>query len=538
MKKQVALYLFFFIVVLFLYAPTLGAGLVTDQIGWLQTYKAMGWRGIFTAFTDKSIHYVYHLVAYGMWAAFGTHAYAWGLVFVGLHALAATLVFSFFSQLLKPIANATPIAFIGSLLFATSPYQTEPLVWYACVHYLVCVCLMLAALISFVRYISTNSRGHIAAFYTCYILAVFSLEISFTLPIILALLILLYPFTTSVNRQRLLCIYVLPSLLVVAFYFVLNKTMRGSFAGHYGAAAHFNVDLNLLMGNLSKYVAKLFLWFQFVPYPKRSAVYAIFEKTKYAYLLIALLTTISAAYLLWRKKLPASVNIMLLLLVCLVLALAPILNLYFSYITNIEGDRFTYWASVFAYIIIALFALVSMRHIGILICLLLLGLNIYTLRQNIQAWHSVKQVSCGLLKSFEYYNAPRVYLLNIPDNYSGAYMFRSFAPDNAFGETLDIINGTDTLEPKLETVLHYNMQQPTDGVLVEKLDSNKLKVTFAQWGNWWWRGGVGANSYSTDNYQVEIDEWSHAYTLTLYHKQKGAVYLYQQGNNWYKVEGF
>lgn len=536
MKKYAGIFILFFCIVLCIYLPTLGAGIVTDQLGWIEQYKKMGWHGIFNAFNDKSLHFVYHIAGYSLWTLFGPNAFAWGIAFIVLHALAAMLSYAFFSQLFKSIKHATVIAFTGSLLFLTSPYQTEPLVWHACVHYLVCVCLLLTALICFLRYVHTNRKAYIALFYTCYIPAVFTLEISFTLPLVLLLFILFYPFDTPINRLRLLGIYVLPSLIIVVCYFVLNKLLRNSFAGHYGAATHFNMNIVLLIGNLSKYVAKLFLWAQFVPYDKRSVLYSFFEKAKYAYLLFGFIALLSSSYLIWRRRFPKSLNIALLLFACFALALAPILNLFMYYITNVEGDRFTYWASVFAYITIAFAAIAWLRRLGIVLCLFLLGLNLYTLQQNINAWHNVREISTGLIADFKYYDAPKIYLLNIPDNFDGAYMFRSYTPDIGFAEVLELKNGTP-IEYKLNSVLEYNMHTPQDAVNVEVTNDTTLTVAFAQYGNWWWWHGVGAGDREEKDYTIKIDG-AYAYTITFKHKTPGAVYLYQQGNKLYHVKGF
>jgi hypothetical protein len=116
-------------------------------------------------------------------------------------------------------------------------------------------------------------------------------------------------------------------------------------------------------------------------------------------------------------------------------------------------------------------------------------------------------------------------------------MLRSFADDNAFGEMLALYKGVD-IESRMGIIMQYNMAKATDGVSVEVADSTTLKVKFNQWGNWWWRGGIGAGGYETAGYIVTIADWGGEYTVKFKNKIPNAAYLYQQGGTWYNVQGF
>src|SRR4051812_20100806 len=101
MKKLESLFVFllFWLITFVFYFKTRGAGFVTDEIGWLQNYKAAGWQGIFYAFNDKSLHYVYHIVGFLLWKLFGLNGFAWMMVFVALHAVVAMLSYRVFKEL-------------------------------------------------------------------------------------------------------------------------------------------------------------------------------------------------------------------------------------------------------------------------------------------------------------------------------------------------------------------------------------------------------------------------------------------------------
>ncbi|MBK7037692.1 MAG: hypothetical protein IPH42_15460 [Bacteroidetes bacterium] len=87
-------------------------------------------------------------------------------------------------------------------------------------------------------------------------------------------------------------------------------------------------------------------------------------------------------------------------------------------------------------------------------------------------------------------------------------------------------------------ILHFNMTSLDNGIITEIIDSVTLKVNFEQWGNWWWRGGIGASDYENDLYKVDIDEWSHAYIITFKQKRPEDIFIYQTGDSWQQVKEF
>ncbi len=539
-RKYIPLLVFaiFWVITLTFYFKTAGAGFVTDEIGWLQNYQSTGWWGILNAFSDKSPHYVYHLFGFSLWKLFGFNGYAWMLFFISSHALVATLSFTFFKKLFSKTKISSPafVAFGGGLIFLLSPYHTEPVVWYACVHYLICAVFVLLALEAYLKYNETPQQVFMGLFYLFAFLSAFTLEISFSLPLIVTMLILFFPFgNTDAVKGKQMLLFVVPSMLMVVFYFAVTKILRGNFAGHYGAATHFNMDIHLLMGNLAKYTAKVFALTQFLSYEKRNALYTLFEKEKFAFLLAMLLSFTAIVFVVGQKPLSKKLAVIGILFSMFVLALLPILNLYFSFIVNVEGDRFTYFASVFAGQLVA-FSLVSLLNVfGWIPIGLFLFFSGKNLQINTESWQHNRDINFSLCEKFRWYEAPHIYLLNIPDNFNGTYMFRSFAPDNSFAETLALKNSKD-VEGKITEIFEYNMTQPDDSVYVEKISDTELKVSFAQSGNWWWSKGIGGSNYVTESYEARIDGGS--YYIVFKNKIAGAVYLYQCGDEWRDVKEF
>ncbi len=539
--KYIGAFVFFWLLALLFYFKTAGAGLVADSIGWIQIFEQNGWSGISNAFGDKSLHFVYQTVFFLLWKLFGLNGYAWMFLFITLHACIATLAYNIFSTLFskEEIKSGGSIAFAGSLLFVVSPYLTETLVWYACIHYLVSVLLLLSSFRLVLAYLKHKQVKYILAFYCCYIVALFSLELSFVLPVLLFVFFLFWPpkILYGTDKTVLLKTFVLPTFCLVLLYFLLSKIFRGSVVGHYGAQAHLNFHLPLLTGNLAKYLLKIFAFIQFAPYKHAALCYAFVEHEKFGWIFAALLIAGLLGFLFFYQKLSAKYRISLLLFSFFVIALLPVLNLFITTIVNVESDRFTYFASIFIYPFTVLFCVSVFRKFGWVLLGVLLFFQVKFLQYNTQSWANSAAINRALTTNFKWSNAPQIYLLNMPDNFRGAYLFRGFPPENSFAITMWVkANGNFT--PRVKEILLYNMTSLTDGVNVQKISDTELKVTFAQWGNWWWWKGVGAKSYATDDYAVAIDDDSHAYRIAFTQKKPGTVYLYQVGGEWKEVEGF
>lgn len=539
--RQVLVFLFLWVTALAVYFKTAGAGFVTDQVGWLLQYKALGWQGMFNAFDDKSLHYIYHLIGFLLWKLFGMNGTAWMLVFTTLHAGVAFLSFRLFAQLFaaEEIRLAEGSAFTGALLFLLSPYHTEPLVWYACVHYLVCALLLLLSFQFVLKHFSSARRRDIIAFYSCFLPALFTLEISFAFPIILLAFFLFWPAKVlgGVQRWQAIKIFCAPSFVLLVLYFGLSKILRGSVVGHYGAAQHLNFDIALLMANLAKYMSKLFFLSQFYSYEFSQKIYAVFEKAKFGWALFGLLGVFAGLYVALYKKLSSFWQITGLLFSFFIIGLLPILNLYVTTLVPVEGDRFLYFASVFAFQLVAFTCIRIPFKIGWLVIVVALFFNVKFLLVNTQSWANNNQIQQSLIQNYKWYNATHIYILSLPDNFKGTYMYRTFLPDNSFAETLTLYGQPD-IENKTTQILSYNMNQLSDSVTVERVSGNELKVTFAQWGNWWWAGGKGGSGYKTDTYEVKIDEWSHSYNIIFGNRPANSVCVYQCSGEWREVTGF
>ncbi|MBK8703568.1 MAG: hypothetical protein IPN33_08035 [Saprospiraceae bacterium] len=125
-------------------------------------------------------------------------------------------------------------------------------------------------------------------------------------------------------------------------------------------------------------------------------------------------------------------------------------------------------------------------------------------------------------------------MLNLPDNYQGAPLFRDFNEGkHALTDALRYVH-RKPFEGKLYEVAQYNLAKADDGIQASWADSTKtLVVQFEQYGNWWWRKGIGAADYETDKFVFTRNDLQ--YTLTFKQPDPNAAIIYQKAGKWFEI---
>jgi hypothetical protein len=239
------------------------------------------------------------------------------------------------------------------------------------------------------------------------------------------------------------------------------------------------------------------------------------------------------AYLYFYKKLSLPVKVAGWFLLAFFLALAPIANLYFNYLLYIENDRYGYLASVFfSLFLLTLFSTLP-RWAGYSLFAIYLSLSAYFLQKTNHIWFDATQIYYSLLNDFRWYDKKEVYVLNLPDNLQGCLLFRDYSSQSlGLKDALQYVQ-RKPYSGKIWEVAQYNLTSAQDGVKAEWADKQLIVTTFQQWGNWWWRGGIGASAYEKGIFSFEPKGQSHEVRL----KQipTDAVFIYQTGGKWQAI---
>jgi len=162
---------------------------------------------------------------------------------------------------------------------------------------------------------------------------------------------------------------------------------------------------------------------------------------------------------------------------------------------------------------------------------------LYGLQTDLASWHYAGKIITALEKDFRWKNNERIFFLNMPDNFNGAYMLRSTFTSGVAAR--EIKNGIYyPRQNNMTDVASCNSFTPEDSVYVQVLDSNSLRVQLTNPSAWWWKNGAGCESYETENVKLELDTYTQSYTVVFPTKKPDDVFLYQANGHWVEVPGF
>jgi len=521
---------FILLFTLVLYSPVYGAGFVTDFLGWIQCYQNTSLLEAHTCFGVKGLYYIPFILLYTFSSLFGFSALPWYLAFAGLHALNGYLLVRMLNTLgtLYTVKTSKLFLFASAFLFLVFPYQVEVVAWKACFNYLSACAFLLLTIEFYAKYLIKGNQQYLYVSIGILLISLFNIEFALVLPVVVTWMHLTRP-GKKVRIAELKPIgYIIG---VIAVFLIINKFIIGKYVGHYALDLDMLNPLALASAEL-KYLIKSLAFFRFTPYPLQDQVYGIASTPVIGG--IFLLSMIGAlAYVVLRRKIISNHNLYFVFLTgsALILIL-PVAHLYFYYLQFSENDRYTYLALAFLMPAVT-YAFLSIKHvigklllgiyctIGLALCLMMCFI-----------WKDSQKIYAAVIDTFEWNDADEVYLLNVPDNYRGTFMLRNIGADSALEEVIRLLANKNT--GKLYDVAQYNMATPTDDVSVEKIGSDSIKVEFNQWGNWWWRNGMGAIFYKNDKYKMTPN--GQHYIMEIKDISPSAAIIYFDGNKWVEFD--
>ncbi len=535
--KNLLLFLFFFTVTSILYISTIHSKFVFDFIDLVFDFQKRGWGDLGSLISGLSPYLVSKGVIFIALKIWGFNAYAWYVFSCLLHALNALLLFLFIERIFIHFDYQQPTiaAGLAAALFLVSPFHTEAVVWGGALNYLIVSVFVLLHFHVVFEFIKSGSKLHLAIAGLTLFAAMFSHEWGlFLLPAdFLLLFFLVDDFKKMLSSKYLLLVILL--LTGIAYYF-FNQWLRGSLVGHYGAETHLNFKLQEIIPAFCKYLLKILLLFTLFPVRIQDKVYAIIQQVSviHSLSLVFLLIAIACLVLIWKNKKKFGAMVFFFALFCVFVM--PVLNLYFPYWINIHADRYCYLPSAFIYASCVAILFRSNSFLKFVLPSVGFVLSVWFLYSVNSSWSEAEKLTRQLERNFKWWDAKRVYILNLPDNFRGAYMYRNLRPSAFEGNFIKY----NYLIPKTEIieVLNYNLGECSDSVVVEKTNDAQLKVTLSKPGIWWWYKTLGAIDYETDKVKVDVDDSGHFYVVDFKQMQAGDVFLYQANGEWREVLNF
>lgn len=528
---------FLFIITQILYHPLVESGFVTDFTGLLERFEDASAIDILNSFGFPALQPVLNFFLYSFYQLFGIWGLPWYLIYSTVFALNAFLLYLLVKGIGRQfhLRSTSFVAIFAALLFITSPYQVEILFWKVLFNFLAVTSFIMLALLFTVKYVDNNSSKRLLGIHFCFLVGLFTFELALMLP----LFTLIYIGAIFLEQRDLwqlkhLCSrLLLPQFIIIIAWVILTKIVVGSYVGHYGASTHLQFDFFKIVGTFLKYFSKHFAFLRYLRIDD-GTFYTRLEQPVTIFTFLSLLLTVSGLAARKWKVLRPEWKLALVFFLWAGIALIPVLNLYFQTLLAVENDRYGYlaWAFFASFFVLLLFRLFP-KWLFTILFLTYAGFHVHFNQKTVRWVTQSTQVQRGLLDSFDYQEHSEIYLLGFVDNLKGAYIFRDFTKSNrAFVDALKYIK-RDSIYGDLYEVAQFNMTSPTDGLKATVDSTGRIQLTFAQWGSWWWRGGIGASSYENDKLKVEVKD------LMLYVTPKNpaedALFLYQVGDRWQEL---
>lgn len=518
--KYLFYYFIFFTIVSILYFNVQDGKFTNDTLFYLEAIQEQGFKGIANSYNMIFLWQLPSLLYYILYKLFGLHWFGWHLVFSALHALNALLL-CFWLQL-HTNKKYQGLIFSAALLFLVSPYQTEVVAWGATLHYLTILLGLFVSLISLYYFnTKTNNKWSIGIIIGV-IISLWSFEQTyFFIP-----LFVLYQILFFKNHSKFIKYIFLPILFIVALYFIFTKLSFGVWIAHYDSAVHLKINMLQIFNSLANYLLKFIFFYRDIP----------FEKIKHLLnnpivkigLVVSFFFNLIYLFIYRYKK---SINLLILFLgLAFLISILPVLNLDNSFTFEIQSDRYGYVSSIFIVAFLVLTIYKWFKKYTCLVILPIILLSILLTFKNNFVWKNAGIACKQLALNYPLDATKHVWILNLPDNYKGAYVYR-----NSFAEALKLYHNNKHYNRNTINILASpNVLSLENETKVININDSTLQINCIGYGKWYYYKSQGATDYQTENYHVDFDEWNTGYSLIYFPSTiKDTTYILQcYGTNW------
>lgn len=304
---------------------------------------------------------------------------------------------------------------------------------------------------------------------------------------------------------------------ILIIYFLSRFLKLGELVGGYGEEVHLSFDVTQILQNL-------------VIYPTRTFVTPQFESDftfwliAFSGLIFLFLLTLAVC---WKRrpKLSEVPAILAFLIVAFYILVLPAITVSVSTVDT-QGERYLYFASGFASIFLAIILIVILQNIALILIassavLFFFGTSVYDLNQN---WNTAAEISQDILVSLQKIPKNTVIINSLPDNYRGAYIYRTgliqglflFDESNKFDIEFRrkkfnrVFENVKFTTDNIQIVINHSLVEPTDSILVNNPEVGvyQFQLSNPQASFYAWK----KNDLETEDYQVTNLEY-HQYEL-------------------------
>jgi hypothetical protein len=523
-----------------LYLPAPQSGWVSDTLGWLDAVRHQSFWDFVSrkGFGVRSFYQLTQIVTWCLYQAFGSNPWAWHLLHLSLHALNATLLFTFLKRLVKDsgIEQVSFIAFAPSALFCCSPYVSEVIVWEASFHFLQGLLFILLQLHLLQRFLHTGQPRDAILAIILFSLSLFSLELYYIVPLLSLSLCLYYRLGLGWQKERtgkaMIC-FVAPQILALGLSLIAVRLFYHVSVGRLGnSLTEFPITYYLVKPpeNLFHLLGGRFLLADW-----RALAYHMCSSSVGAGLFYLSLAAM-LFYILFRfRQLQPKGKLLSFFFIWLLLGIGLVSPLWFPEKFLITGDRYLYvlLPPFFSLIVLGLMRIGLSLGLQRLVLLVLVAVQCsLTLMLN-NVWAKSTELTNQLQLKLTGSPDKVTILLNSPASLCGAAMIGAGMDDEAL-LMHNLLYPTQITSP-IRDAPAMHMLSESDSVKIEVLDPQTIRVSLLQPGSFWQYGSDVARSYANTEFSFRVDENHRAYTLELISHPSTYRLLYQQAGEWHEL---
>lgn len=400
-----------------LYLPTINKSFVSDDFLVIRRVGLNGIlfvQGFFRPLSDLSIYFNY-LIG-------GFNPVGYNIFGILLHAFNCFLLLRFCEQWkwTKDETLQRRYALLAAILFLCYPFHNESIVWILGRASSMANAFGILGLVILTS--SLKEKIKIFLFCLCFFAGLTSYESIMILPVLVW--VILYEGKSSWYR---LITWTFAMTVTFILHLIARIKISGVLLGSYGEG-FFTVKRLHYFTNIFKVTARLFL-----PPIERSFIFAMA-----CGILIVLLIVLSV--FTWRR----TTNKRYFIKIIALISIASVVSILFSVSTKTsESDRFLHFPSFFVCCFTS-FVLINLitqpnkfRVAAIMICLYF----IYFLEKNNSHWIRASNMTKNIISTIsENLNHQKLFIVDLPDEYKGAYVFRLGLKDALLINKIDTTN--------------------------------------------------------------------------------------------------
>ncbi|RAQ49022.1 hypothetical protein B9S53_01160 [Arthrospira sp. O9.13F] len=424
------------------YGNIINSFFLSDDFNWIYQIKTRGVFGVWTTPPDVFFRPLISLTLFADYQLWELNPLGYHLTNLFFHGLNAFLVYAMSRLLFRGADLAGKLINIFSLvsgfIFIILHSHVEAVTWISARSDLVATCFGLAAFFGYLKYKETDNNRLFFISYILFFLGLLSKESVIIYPG-LVLLYELYNYLNKNNYINLLKILYLPLMYasVLPIYLGLRYLGIRQFLGGYGSGVHTNFNLDIIQRGLASSLRIIIPPLPNIPEENWVIFFAIFMTIICTFVVVCLCR--QGVYILIAK-------LAILLLGLFGTSLLPVINIRIS-LSNTEGERLLYLPSAFLVILLVLVIGVSLARFRVLLAIqfmiisIILSYYLYSFNQN---WNLAGNIAKQVIESIDQeIQGRRMFLINIPDNLNGVYIYRNglYAAGQLFAESeIELLN--------------------------------------------------------------------------------------------------